>query len=215
MLNLFIVNPKLSCSPRGGEAQHQRVRERPRLAPKVADVLHLDADFFKYLAPDALLNRFPRLHETGKNAVKLALEARGACQEQLSFPNHCNNHGRSQSRVLAVTARIASCHRLALRHRGRCATGGTIPTRLVPIDDLNRPAEQAKLNLADVEVKASVILSFQYADPVYPVQIFGINRERVDWPSLPTRDLMPRGTPLDDLRGEALRHRGEQRKSRI
>ncbi len=109
-----------------------RVPERPRPAPKVAAVLHLEAGFFKYLAPDALLNRFLRFHETGKDAVKLSPEPGSARQKQLPIPNHRNNHGRSQTRVLVVTAR------------------GTVPARGVPIDNLDRPAEQTKLNVTDL-----------------------------------------------------------------
>jgi hypothetical protein len=50
------------------EADHERVREGPLLAPEVADVLHLAAHLLADLARHGLLQRLADLHEAGQCA---------------------------------------------------------------------------------------------------------------------------------------------------
>ena len=53
----------------GGEAEHQRGRERPGLAGHVAHVVDDDADLFEHLADHRRLERLPRLDEPGQGRV--------------------------------------------------------------------------------------------------------------------------------------------------
>ena len=47
--NLLAVHPDLALGVAGGEADHQRIRKRPGLAAKIADILDLDAGLFPHL----------------------------------------------------------------------------------------------------------------------------------------------------------------------
>src|SRR3954468_3072617 len=58
------------------EAQHQRRRERPGLAAAIDDVVDGDAALLADLADDRLLQRLPRLDETGQRRVATARPAR-------------------------------------------------------------------------------------------------------------------------------------------
>ena len=51
----------------GDEAEHQRLRERPRLAADVADVGDPQADLLGDLPGDRRLGRLPRLDEPGQD----------------------------------------------------------------------------------------------------------------------------------------------------
>src|SRR5712675_2717588 len=65
-LYFFRLRSQLAARPLADERDHQRMRERPRLAGEVADVVYSHADFLADLARHALLERFAWLHEAGK-----------------------------------------------------------------------------------------------------------------------------------------------------
>src|SRR5215211_6382953 len=53
-----------------GKGDHERVRERPRLAPEVPDVRYLDPDLLAHLADDGLFYRLAWLDEASEHAVE-------------------------------------------------------------------------------------------------------------------------------------------------
>ena len=53
-----------TVGPLGGEAEHERVGEGPRLAGDVGRRVNVDADFFEDLAVDGVLERFARARRT-------------------------------------------------------------------------------------------------------------------------------------------------------
>src|ERR1700716_100512 len=55
--DLVRLQAELTASVVGGKADHQRMRKRPRLAAKVADVAEIDADFLVNFARDGFLER--------------------------------------------------------------------------------------------------------------------------------------------------------------
>src|SRR5512143_561310 len=81
--NLLFLENEISAGERSGKGDHQGVRERPRLASKVAEILHFDSDLFPDFPVHALLERLPRLDESGQYAVKGRREPAGSCKEDL------------------------------------------------------------------------------------------------------------------------------------
>src|SRR5688572_33386114 len=57
ILDLVPVDLDLARCVLGGESEHQRVRERPRLAGEVLDPADLDPDFLANLPTDSVLKR--------------------------------------------------------------------------------------------------------------------------------------------------------------
>src|SRR4029077_19701321 len=80
---LGLLDAQVAADPARGEADHQRVRERPGLAREVRDLIDLDADLFLELAGDALLERLAGLDEAGEHAVETSREALRAREQDL------------------------------------------------------------------------------------------------------------------------------------
>src|SRR5262249_43388568 len=91
---LLLVDPDLAvCVPRR-EADHQRMRERPRLAAEVADVCDLDPDLLADLAGHSLLQRLARLDEARERAVEGQREVAPAGEQDLaSAPDERDDGG--------------------------------------------------------------------------------------------------------------------------
>lgn len=101
---------------RGGEvAEHQGIRERPRLTGDVANVIgietHRDPDFLGYLTPHCLLRGFPRLDESSEGGEPSGLPpALTPKQGSILAVDHEHDDRRICSReMLRVISRAAPC----------------------------------------------------------------------------------------------------------
>src|SRR6185503_1940120 len=99
VLYFRFLRPHVAVHPVADERDHQRVRERPRLAGEVADVAYAHADFLLHLARQALLERLARFDEAGERAVHAGGEMGAASEEHLRSPAHERHDGRRHSRV--------------------------------------------------------------------------------------------------------------------
>src|SRR5438874_7643969 len=134
----------LARAPLGDERDHQRMRERPRLAREVADAADAHADFLLHLAREALLERLARLDEAGERAVHAGRKVRAARQQQLVLalisPMNERHHGGREARIGGELARRADARPLLLfRLRARAAAAAKL-VRAVPGDQLQRAA---------------------------------------------------------------------------
>src|SRR4051794_29918609 len=66
VLELAVGGARLTARRPGLESEHQRRRERPRLAAAIDDVVDRDAALLTNLPDDRLLERLPRLDETSE-----------------------------------------------------------------------------------------------------------------------------------------------------
>ena len=82
----------------GLEPDHQRVRERPRLAGDVAHVGDRHADLLAHLAVHGLLHRLARLDEAGDAAVHRHRERAAASEQRLAVALDERDHRRRQAR---------------------------------------------------------------------------------------------------------------------
>src|SRR5215212_7622613 len=83
VLYLLRVHSKLAAGIIGGKPDHERVRERPRLAPEVPHVRDLDPDLLAYLPLYGLLYRFAWLDEARQHAVHFRRKARRTGEQNL------------------------------------------------------------------------------------------------------------------------------------
>src|SRR5919112_621865 len=91
----------------GQEVEHQRVRDRPRLAPEVPDVFHLDPDLLAYLPLYGLLDGLAGLDEARERAVHPGREAWPAGQEHPLLVLDQHDRRRVQARVERRPAALA------------------------------------------------------------------------------------------------------------
>src|SRR5215208_4793816 len=80
-----------------GKGDHERVRERPRLAPEVPDVRDLDPDLLAHLADYSLFYRLAWLDETREHAVESLRKSWRVCQ-QYPIPSLDEDDGRRTGR---------------------------------------------------------------------------------------------------------------------
>src|SRR4051794_15911366 len=66
VLELVVGDVRITGHDPRLEAQHQRGRERPRLAAAIDDVVDHDAGLLMHLPHDRMLQRLPRLDEAGE-----------------------------------------------------------------------------------------------------------------------------------------------------
>src|SRR4029453_14556423 len=99
VLDLTPVDADLACAVARLEAEHERVRKRPRLASEPAHVLDLDPGFLPHLAHNRLLDAFSGLDEAGEHAVDAAREVRSAREEERAVALDGDDHGRREARV--------------------------------------------------------------------------------------------------------------------
>src|SRR4029453_10675920 len=97
---------------------HQRVRERPRLAGEVVDVAHRDTDLFAPFAAPGLFEGFTRLDETRQRREDLHREARTLRQQHFVATVHDHDDRGSDTRILLQPAYRAA-HRPLAGHRRR------------------------------------------------------------------------------------------------
>src|SRR4028119_2270633 len=98
VLDLAGLGRELAAGVVRGEADHERVREGPRLAAEVAEVLDLDPDLLAHLAVDRLFYGLTRLDEAGEHAAQPLREAGRAREQDLIPPPHADDHGRADPR---------------------------------------------------------------------------------------------------------------------
>src|SRR5215207_9509814 len=123
-----------------GKADHERVREGPRLATEVPDVPDLDPDFFAHLAADGLLYGFAGLDEAGEYTVKPGRKPwRAGQQDLLPVPDEYDG-SRTEARVMHHPAPRTPLRKLPRRRLRFSAAASAEPMRRVPADDLLRPA---------------------------------------------------------------------------
>src|SRR5215204_2956493 len=137
-----------------GKADHERVRERPRLAPEVPDVRDLDADLLAHLADDGLFYRLAWLDEAREHAVESLRKSWRVCQ-QYPIPSLDEDDGcRAEARKVHHPAPCTP-HRKLSRHPLCLATAAPAePVRLMPADDLLRPARHPEEVLGNPEKEA-------------------------------------------------------------
>ena len=138
-----------------GEADHERVGERPGLAREVADVGDLDADLLLEFARHALLERLAGLDEAREHAVEAAREALCARQQDLVASRDAHDDGRRQARERGVAADRAAARALARRVLGRRAAAPAVEVRAIPLDELRGAAGQRPEVLVDAAVEVA------------------------------------------------------------
>src|SRR5919112_3784229 len=133
------------------KADHERVRERPRLAPEVPDVRDLDTYLLAHLADDGLLYGLPRLDETREHAVESFRES-GRVRQQYPIPSPYEDNGRRAEAWKVHHPALCTPHRNLLRHP-LCltTTAPTEPVCRMPADDLLRPARHPEEVLVNLE----------------------------------------------------------------
>ena len=90
--------------PLADERDHQRMRERPRLAGEVAAAADAHADFLRDFAREALLERLAGLDEAGERAVHARPESAGCAPAGAVFPS-----ARAPSRRAPRAGRRRAC----------------------------------------------------------------------------------------------------------
>ena len=135
----------------GDEAEHQRLRERPRLAAHVADVGDPQADLLGHLARDRRLGRLPRLDEAGEDREPAGRpDGLTAEDDPVAAVVHEHDHGRVGAREhLDAGLRVALDPAVALDRRRRTRQRAEA-VALVPLDDADRLHEQARVQIAQV-----------------------------------------------------------------
>src|ERR671917_100817 len=157
VLDLAGLQPDLPSRVVGGEADHERVREGPRLAAEVPEVLDLDTDLLAHLAVDRLFYGLARLDETGEHAAQALREAGRAGEQDLIPPPHADDHGRADPRVVHHPAPGAPHRHLPLHGLRRPPAPAAEAVRGVPAHDLLRlPRHREKLLVHDGEDRAQV-----------------------------------------------------------
>src|SRR5437870_7275565 len=146
-LDFGFLRSHLAALPVADERDHQRVRERPRLAREVADVVYAHADFLVHLAREALLERLAGLDEPGERAVHAGRKVRASGQQKLFFPMNERHDRRRHSGIGRELAGRADAHPLVgFRLRRRAAAPAEL-VRAVPGDELQRPAGERELRV--------------------------------------------------------------------
>src|SRR5882672_2001034 len=148
-LDFRFLRSHLAALPVADERDHQRVRERPRLAREVADVAYSQADFLVHLAREALLERLARLDEAGERAVHPGWKVRAPRQEELFLPLDQGHDRRRHPWVGRELAGRADPHTLVASGYGRRAATPAELVRAVPGDELQRPARQRELRVVE------------------------------------------------------------------
>ena len=146
---------QVAAHPVRGEADHERVRERPRLAREVGDPVDLDADLLLELAGDALLERLAGLDEARQHAVHPAGKALRARQQDLVAAGHAHDHRRREARERSVPADGAASRALAGRVLGGRAAAAAVDVRAIPLDELRGAARQRPEMLVDAAVEVA------------------------------------------------------------
>src|SRR6185436_600222 len=122
------VDAQLAARVLGGETDHQRVGERPRLAAEVAHLAELDAHLLADLAAHRLLERLAGLHESRERAVEPGRQVVAAAEQHAVAAPHQNDDRRRDAREAGQLAARATPRQLV----GQLLAGGAAaPTEAV------------------------------------------------------------------------------------
>src|SRR5215203_68997 len=137
-----------------GKADHERVRERPGLAPEVPDIRDLDPDLLLYLADDGLFYRLAWLDEARQHAVEFLRKSWRVCQ-QYPIPSLDEDDGRRAEARKVHHPAPCTPHRKLPTHPLCLATAASAePVCRMPADDLLRPARHPEEGLVNPEKEA-------------------------------------------------------------
>src|SRR5258708_4716710 len=109
-LDFGFLRPQLAAHPLADEGDHERMRERPRLAGDVASVANPHADLFLHFARQALLERLARLGKTGQRAEHAGRKVRAAGEDKHPPATHEQHHRRRHARIGRELAGGADAH---------------------------------------------------------------------------------------------------------
>ena len=149
-----LVDDDVAARPRGLEPDHQRVRERPRLAGDVAHVGDLHPDLLAHLAVHGLLHRLARLDEPGDAAVHRHREGTARASRASLAALDERDDRRRQAREGEQAARRAAAGPLARRRLGGRAAATAEPRRAVPLHELHGSPGERPAQVVDPPVEA-------------------------------------------------------------
>ena len=131
------------------------MRERPRLARPVADVVDAHPDLFTDLAVHGLLERLARLDEPGDAAVHRNRERPAPRQQRVAIVAFDErDDGRRQSRECQQRAVGTATSAFAQGLLGRAAAPAAESVGAVPFDQLHRPPGDSEHELFDLAVQS-------------------------------------------------------------
>ena len=123
--DLLVVDADRRVRGSGGEAHHQRARERPRLAAEVRDLGDADVDLLRDLAVDRLLQRLTELHETGQHRDPVAPARLPAEQQPVLGVDDGDDHRRIRPREVVLVAGLAVPGEATVDHPRPATAPGT------------------------------------------------------------------------------------------
>src|SRR5690606_7212828 len=132
-----------------GEPQHDRTRERPRLAAEIPDVADLDTDLLADLAFHATLQRLPGLDEPREHRVPAGGPHRLPRQQHVlpvdpDVVVHQADHRRVGAGVLLASALFADRRPAELPQPGRTAAVGAMARPAMPVAQRHGGGEQSR-----------------------------------------------------------------------
>ena len=69
IFQLSVIQDNFTPRIGGCETEHEGMGKRPRLVAEIADIFDANPGFFAHFPDEGFFQRFPRVHETGKDAV--------------------------------------------------------------------------------------------------------------------------------------------------
>ena len=135
------------------EPDHQRVRERPRLAGDVPHLAQLHPHLLAHLAVHGLLHRLPRLHEPGDAAVHRHREGAAPSEQRLLAALDQGDDGGRQAREGQQATGGAAAGSLARRRFGGRAAPTAEPRGAVPLHELHRAPGERPAVVVDPSVQ--------------------------------------------------------------
>src|SRR4051794_26316452 len=151
LLDLVVVDPQLLLGRPGDEAEHQRLRERPRLAGDVADVGDGDPDLLGDLPDHGRLGRLPGFDEAGQDGEPARRPDR-LTAEHAAVTAVVDQHDH---RGVRPREDLGAAHRVSLDPAGpldrrRSAGERGEPVALVPLHDAHRLGQQAGVQVTEL-----------------------------------------------------------------
>src|SRR5438552_14010736 len=127
------------------------MRKRPRLTGEINDAVDVDADFLPDFAPNAILDRFAGLDETGERAVTSRRKSMRARQQELVVARDERHHRGRHARIRDVTAHRAFLRALALFFVRWRTAASAVAVCAIPFDDLEGAGADGKQGLGHAE----------------------------------------------------------------
>ena len=142
-------------SARGAEADHERRRERPRLAPPVGDVTDEHPGLLGHLAADGVLERLPRLHEARERRPPPRRPVRGVPeQDPVVGVDHRHDHRGVGARVVLGAVVDADPRPAGLRDACRGSAAGA--ARVPGVPGVERDGRGGQTRLVRGQLRADV-----------------------------------------------------------